>query len=542
MGFARRIGVFGVAFSLVFVAAGESAAAPKPISGKLSKPGYTVIALAVNGKARTAQATRGKFRLIPPARSVTLHLRTRNGAYAGPIVVGREKRGRRAIVGIRAGARLGKIKVRRGYARVLTRLRPDVRDASFQARARRGVPIGARVFGRVRSRPGRRSVPGDRDFDGIPDPLDIDDDGDLALDNLDRSTAARASQNPNEFNIFSNLGLPIPDTANASLPGSTDEQIDATLPRSGLLIMNILPGDSAELDCAGDPLADPPRPGLVYCSPGGTGSLHRPGIQGFASQPFPGEPFGEFDPDGDGFGSLTPTQGLPASYFFLSHGATSDRIRTGQMLVQRVTTGGVESIFVSTLQYVFATVPALVSYSDTAGNSAIVSYPVANQHADAFSVAAGPDGNVVLTLTFWRPQRRPIPGEPGYGVPGAWTDIGGLTYTAVVQEIGDLGNPPGRRHIGKACPQGAFSSTDPLAPASFQLPVDSGPDGAGGMTDQTPDRLADSGNTFTYTLNVSQCLASLGTSWKEHEGVDFSFNAMTSTPDNAGQGVTFVLW
>jgi hypothetical protein len=52
-----------------------------------------------------------------------------DGKYAGPVVVGRK--GAYAILGARAGARLGRVKIdaRRGYARL--------------ARTRHGVPLGA---------------------------------------------------------------------------------------------------------------------------------------------------------------------------------------------------------------------------------------------------------------------------------------------------------------------------------------------------------------------------------------------------------------
>ena len=53
--------------------------------------------------APAASASRGAFRLIPPARKVTLHLRGPKSIYASPVVVG--GRGSRMLVlGVRAGA------------------------------------------------------------------------------------------------------------------------------------------------------------------------------------------------------------------------------------------------------------------------------------------------------------------------------------------------------------------------------------------------------------------------------------------------------
>ena len=88
------------------------------VSGKLSVRGYTVIALAASGKAKTDRAARGKFKLRPPTKKVTLQLRAPDGTYAGPMVVAKAKHGTEAIVGIRAGAKLGKVEVKpdEGYA------------------------------------------------------------------------------------------------------------------------------------------------------------------------------------------------------------------------------------------------------------------------------------------------------------------------------------------------------------------------------------------------------------------------------------------
>lgn len=512
---ASCIGAFLLA---VLATSGPAAAAPKPITGKLSKPGYSVIALAPTGTATLARARRGTFRVRPPARSVTLHLRAPDGTYAGPIVVGRK--GSRSIVGVRAGARLGRVSVRRGYARPSRPLRRAWVDASHTARARRGVPIGAGRFGRVRSRPPRRSSPPDQDLDGIPDVLDIDDNGNLILDDFDLSTAARASQAEDAFHVFSDLSLSLDRTVNHDA-GSTDAEIDAALPRFGILQITVLPGDSAELDCAGANQL-PSRPeGLVYCSAGGTGSV-------LGGPPFPGC----CDADNDGFGTLTPSGRFRG--MGLSHGATTAQIGTGDVLLQWVATGVPASqcpppsascaSFPSTLQFVFATVPALLSFSDGQGPPATISYPVPDgpgTQSNPFAVGADPNsGDVRLTLTFLRPQRRPIPGEPGYSdPPTTWTDIGGLAYTAAVADIGGV------------CPQSAFSEADPpdrnLDPAT----PDSAPKvfnmGRGGFIDQALDQPADPTNTFTYTLNLTRCLAANGLSFNPDEVRGFDFQGIT---------------
>jgi hypothetical protein len=542
-----------------------AAAAPKPISGKLSKSGYTVIAMAANGKARVVLARRGRFKLRPPARRVTLHLRASNGKYAGPIVVGRKKKGMRAVLGVRAGAQLGRIRVGPGYAKVLRRPRKKWTDAKRVARARRGVPVGAGNFGFVRSKRPRASVPGDSDADGIPGSLDIDDDGDLILDNLDRSAAkhrARAAQvsGCGPANIYCpvvSTGLPLNlrESVNANA-GSSVAEIDTALRLHGRLKFDLYPTGSYELDCAGDPSASPPRPGLVYCSSGGTGTASA----GYPGQPsFPGPPGGTFDRDRDGFGLMDPSleplacgSGPCPGAFFLLHGARSDQIGSGDVMLEHLATDGNSSrcppppgttrktcvSFTGTLQYVFATTQALAGYSDTAGNSATLTYPVApngpGTEGNGLPVAPGPDGDIRVTLTFWRPQRKPIGSGPRResclddSPPCEWVDVGHLTYGVSVQEP-------------NYCPQTAFSENDPnLTTATPHLFLH----GGGGFDDTKNDEASRPGDTspartFSYTLNLSKCLGDLGVPFSTGSNLTVSFNAAPGDPSTVTQIVTF---
>src|SRR5689334_9720077 len=83
-----------------------------PITGKLSKSGYTIIALGYNGKAVSSKSR--SFKIVPRDGKVTLQLRDKKGRYAGPVVVG--GKGSKVIVGVKAGAKLGTIRIRSGYA------------------------------------------------------------------------------------------------------------------------------------------------------------------------------------------------------------------------------------------------------------------------------------------------------------------------------------------------------------------------------------------------------------------------------------------
>lgn len=127
---------------------------------------------------------------------------------------------------------------------------------------------------------------------------------------------------------------------------------------------------------------------------------------------------------------------------------------------------------------------------------------------------------MLVTLTFWRPQRRPIPPETAQ-----WIDIGRLNYTA----------GPGD---GSSCQQSDFSETDPnLRPLTK---ADVGNNNYFGVKDLAPDRPANPVNTFTYTLNLTRCLASGGTSFNPGETRTFSFPTISPNGgDGAEQNLSF---
>jgi hypothetical protein len=299
------------------------------------------------------------------------------------------------------------------------------------------------------------------------------------------------------------LGLGLPETVNADAVTVTDADIDRILSFYQTLGLQILPG-SPELDCGGAP--DPNNPqgwigGLSYCTMGGTGNKIRPAPN------VPWLPFPECcDTDGDGLGTLPDNEATPG-WFFLRTGATSSQIGTGDVLIQRTTSGGVETESATMMPFTFATVPALVSYDDGQGDSATIQYsaPSTNHYTlnDPYLVRADPNGHVVMDLTFWRPQRRPIPPEPG-----AWTDIGKLSYAVSFQQVGGQDTSLIRTH----CPTTAFSETDP------NLVVQAVPEiAAGGVGDLAVDQPADPTHTLRFTLDVTDCLAAHGLSWHPGE-------------------------
>jgi hypothetical protein len=503
------------------LASSASAAAPKPITGKLDKPGYTVVALTSGGKAKSVRAGKSSFKLRPLARSVTLHLRGPDGVYSGPIVVGRT--GKRAIMGVRAGAKLGTVEVLAGYARTAKELSSKRVDSEKTARARKGVPIGAAVFGRVRATPKRGAVPGDLDIDGIPDRLDIDDDGDKVLDKFDRTPRARKAQSPGHqdpFDLQSSLGgVPLHRTANVNA-GSTDGEIASVLPEFGFVSMSAPEGYSAELDCGG----------LIYCSKEGTGRVDLPP---------PRNVFPECcDSDGDGFGTLEPiTQGPDFTIWHLDHGANASQIGTGDKYILKLTRDGVESELTDMQQFLFATTPALASYTDEAGATTVVPYPVqfgdpGSTDTNGFPVVDGPDADsdVEVTVKLWRPQRRPATqDECAQPSPTCteteWLDQGGLEHTVASRE--------GQVKTSDAgwCTQGDFTSSDPSLSPGF------GDRQGGGFRDLAPARPPSVTNTFTYTLNLTRCLKAFDIGFAKGQTQGFTFQAFTPIQGGGSAGV-----
>ena len=180
----------GVALALLSFAPVAGARRPA-IEGRVAGSGYQVVALSPDGRSRAVRARRD-FEVVPPARTVTLHLRDRDGVYLGPVVIA--GRGKRAIVRVRAGARLGTIAVRGSYGQVSKEPRRRWRGRGRPVRATDGTPIGVGRLGLVRSTPRGPVGPGhDRDADGIPGLWDVDDDGDLKPDTAEDGAGGRGS-------------------------------------------------------------------------------------------------------------------------------------------------------------------------------------------------------------------------------------------------------------------------------------------------------------------------------------------------------------
>jgi hypothetical protein len=528
-----------VASALPLALAAPSTSAPAKsalltVSGKLDRAGYTVLAVGYKGKVTSTYSRSFELRLTE--QRVTLQLIGPRGKYAGPVVVGYTNG--KAIVGVRAGAKLGGIQVvpSEGYARVTKTVRRSWVDPSRTALIRKQVPLGnGRNFGFVRSprHNGPSGNGGDTDLDGVPNVLDAASSGSLVLNSLraggSPTPALRSLLAPlaGAFGIdpgpppppgvgpggpatpdsrwMSQIFLDIPHTLNADAAGVTREQIDAMLTENlNTKLLGVPQGDLVKLDCHG----------LSYCTVGGTGQVV---LNGAFSSPGTGGPVSETEPfpsccssGGDGFGILRggPIEVVRSgNEFSLDPHAASTKIGTGDLMTVLTTKDGVTTQSPEPLDFVFNTVPALRGYADSAGNSATISYPAAESSIgtarNPAPVSVGPDGHVTLQLTWWRPQRG---GIAGAGEP-AFMDVGRLVYAfdmasqALVPAAGSSGGSPG-------CSAASISTSDP-ALTLLGRPDSSGV-ASGELTDDSADQATGSAHTLSATLDVTKCVLDKG--------------------------------
>jgi hypothetical protein len=570
-----RLTVFALvttALPLALVAPSTSAPAKNAsltISGKLNRAGYTVLAVGYQGKV--SSTSKQSFALRLAEKSVTLQLVTPRGKYAGPIVVGYAKG--KAIVGVRAGAKLGLIQVlaSKGYARVTKTVNKKWLDSKRVALVKKQVPLGnGRNFGFVRSsrHNGASGNGGDTDFDGVPNILDSAASGSRVLNSLRPDTATAgpalgtlltpladvfgtdvgpapgpgtepgpgpASEPTSRW--MSQIFLDIPHTLNADAAGVTREQIDAMLVENlNTKLLNVATGDSVKLDCHG----------LSYCSEGGTGQVV---LNGAFSSPGVGGPVSVTEPwpacctaGGDGFGILrggSTEVVLNGNEFSLDPRADSSKIGTGDLMTMLVTKDGTTTETPVPLDFVFNTVPALQSYGDGVDHSVTISYPATESspgtRSNPAQVSAGPDGHVKVHFTWWRPQRSGIAGagEPDF------MDIGGLVYAfnaasqPLIPNASSGGSSP-------ACSAVSVSTSDSNL-TLLEQPDSSGKP-SGGLKDGSVDQVANSANTLSATLDLTQCVldkgGSAGMPVDSVIHMDISANTQNSS-DHANQDLYF---
>ena len=469
------------------------------VSGTLTRGrGYTVIALSSSGQSsKSAVAANGRFSLRIPGRASTLQLVKPNGAYFGPVVVGRA--GRKALLGLSSrGGKLGRVSLKRGFA-VAGAPTKAVSSRGAVRTTRTGAPLGAGNLGFVRmpastkatlrfAGAGVGDLPGaDPDGDGVPSTFDADDNGNKTLDGVDPVTAKTSTAG-----LFSDVQVMMARSVNANAGGIGRAQVDAFVKNNTSLNFYLDPAyargsaiSSVDVDCGT----------LAYCRPGdgyatmGDGGNSPTGVQD--------QRWTSLDANHDGFPDVPVNQnGGDRSHgevhsIEIKPNATTADLHAGDLFQLRFTTPGGVLTVPTALSLFFVSSPALASYDAGAGNVNIA-YPATN-------TTAGSDGNPLrmsgdkITLTYWRPQRAGLGSEPDF------VDMGHLRYGIPVS----LGN----RELG--CGASRFSGLSAtLAPAPGSN------DGIYNqlfpLQDSADDAAPHPANTLKLTFDIGGCMRQNG--------------------------------
>jgi hypothetical protein len=491
-----------VAAFFVFVLAGQTALAAS-FNGNLavtSPETYKVLAVGPDGRTNIANVGANGYFTVTIRQNSTLHLIDGNGQYAGPIVLAR---------GSRAYAKLKNISTRRlmvtvsnGFATV-----PFGRSKMYFRRHRSARiafdrstgPLGAGNLGFVRigqdaglqaAAQARinavNSIGEDSDEDGLPDIVDVDDDGDLTLDSMDSDTSSQSQFEPE---TTSTLALDLADSLNANAAGVTEGMIDEAL-QDNLRIQFFLRRNGAtsavsaiNVNCGA----------LPYCSvPDGVATILGPDS---ATDTTPGMLWTAFDPDSDGLPNLSTAaaDSLFAGTLVVLPHVPRTGIMPGDTVLFSYEAGGSVASVPGVIPFYFITTPAVKEYSDGLASGALT-YPVTPG-----SPGTGPSATIDLnssnlTLTFWRPQRPAISAsESGF------IDIGKLRYGVYLTPL------------GTAAVISCFS--DDFSALSETL-RERGVEGTTNqpLADTANDAPADASSTLSFTLDLDACLTRAGVS------------------------------
>ena len=536
--------------ALVAVVATAFAAAPATaatVSGTLkSGKGYTIVVVQSNGKAKKLKvtSTKGTFKVTGVTLSgASINLISSTGQYWGPVVLAGS--GSKVYETIKGSGNLalGTVTRKTGYAVAIAPIARYQTGAAYSVKAAKGKPVGASKLGRVKVGNGTSTLAGyngpgkDADLDGIPSAFDIDDNGNLILDNVDRTgragkrlalvrafgpalrdicptpdqpqpagctpptpppsgggaVSATTASATTEVKLFSNFKLTGATSINANIAAITDLNplIAAAVPTTVTLATQVIGGATATLDCLGN----------AYCTSHTVGSASYP-LVNFAPATF----------TGTYLDLATGTTGDAQ----ISPGAAPADIGAGDAFIEMVGS----SSYPGTLNFVFNTAPALVSYNVGSGVQA-VTYDASGVAATGMTQAAPitlAAGATSLTVTFWRPQREALSTETG-----TWTDIGGLTYRA------DTPNAP-LGSTKRSC-VGAYSAATSNGTAVATTVT------SDGVLDPALDAQANVSNTVSWTIDLATCfdwsLIASGTAF------DLDIQAVSVYGDNAARKLFF---
>lgn len=469
-----------------------SAAGPKPITAKIPS-GYVMVALAKNGTAAVGRTKSGTTTVTPTATVVTLHLLTKSGNYAGPIVVGTKKVGSstNALLGVKSGAAVGKVTYSNALGYGKATVSPTSIDSRIYAKASKsGVPVGAGRLGltMTTTSKGVRSAGvsayasaeeaqpgGDPDKDGIPNAVDVDDNGNGTLDVVDDKTvqANQGMSGPRPF-IFSDFFVDLDKIVRVSDAASA-EATKEIVKQKLKFVFGMSPENgkvtNARVDCLG----------ITWCA---TASV----VPQNPMDPSPLWSTIDTNNDGKFFDLGKRNQGNTWNYdSSIRPNVYPSDVKPGQMFNFVATYGNGKQVLIpSAITSFFVTAPApkLIGTWD-------ITYPVATNLGSHDWPIRVDDGSAVRIETY-RPMRPVLPTETS---PTGMKEMGGLAYWVTVSKEGE-GLPP------TTCPAEAYSAqTANTTTRQFYSQT--------AVVDNSPDSSPGEPTVMGFTLNFAKCKASI---------------------------------
>lgn len=481
---------------------------------------YKVVAVNKNGSATVASiAASGRFS-VKIKKGTTLHLVDSSGRYQGPVVSAKGTKAYASLTG--KSGNLGSFALKTGFANGKYNKKSS---PFFAAKPKISYntstgPRGANKFGFVQVSTSQFDARGasilatdpsegqDLDKDGLPDLLDIDDDGDLILDIVDQVPHADS-----EFQgeTTSTLRLDLVDSLNVNAGSISDSLIDQLISDHLILSIGVRNNgsktiSSVNVNCQG----------LTYCDAAtGTATIR------MDNGPLPEDTLWRtYDPDSDGLPNLQIVEDIiPATIRVRPH-ATRAQLRTGDTILMSLTTSDNAATSVpAIIPFVFLTGPALKEFTDN-GTPTTISYPVSPESSgtegNAFSLTSGS-----VSLTFWKPQRKNIEGAETEG----YYDMGGLSY-GVSLAVGSS---------VYTCNADEYSNLSSTLTKRTEAVL-----GTSALRDSALDTPASASNTLSYTIDMATCLSRQGVS-TSGAIVTMALEAVSDAQDSTSQFIYFRL-
>ncbi len=372
---------------------------------------------------------------------------------------------------------------------------------------------------------GYKGAGGDLDQDGIIGAFDIDDNGNRILDNVDRS--GRGAGRPG-----ARSSAALAATARTSVPrAGAGGPPPLTPPGSVSVFTNFWPqgptinaniGTIGDLDALiADNMAS--ALALVIEGPESTtvGLLDGLGNTYIATHEVDGAMYPQVGVEYEaptytpsGLLNLVPDPRHPRGCPIMP-GALPAEIAAGDCFVMTAENG---ARYPGTLNFVFTTTPALVSYRfDGQATATAISYGADGipEGGLRFIVPAGADK---VTLTFWRPQRRAGPGETGNA--SGWVDMGKLWYEVGLRDAADMTNA-----ISKVTANGDLIPASQYSGDFAQY--------TGGFIDPAADLPADPAHTLSFTLDFARAFGSTWNTFSSGKDLPLDLQSSCGYGDNA---------